>query len=171
MIASTRAMARAASILVVSAWVTGCGGPAVTSPEAETSTAQTAPPTVPEPSASSTSNVGAMKPAEPAPGLAEQELGKGIKSYEDGDYKSAARQLQAALNFGLSTPSDKVKAHKYLAFIHCVSSRIAACRDEFRKALAEDPQFALEPAEAGHPIWGPVFRNVKAAPAKSAPRK
>ncbi len=172
MIAPIKAMARTASILVALAWVTGCGGPAVKSPEADTSTTQTAPPGAPEPSASATSNVGAMtKPAEPALGLAEQELGKGIKSYEDGDYKNAARQLQASLNFGLSARADKVKAHKYLAFIHCVSSRLAACRDEFRKAFAEDPQFDLEPAEAGHPIWGPVFRTVKAEPAKPAARK
>jgi hypothetical protein len=172
MIASTTAMARTALILVALAWVTGCGGPATKSSEADSSTTQTASPIAPEPPASSTSSAdGANKPAEPALGLAEQELGKGLKSYDDGDYKSAARQLQASLNFGLSARADKVKAHKYLAFIHCVSSRVAACRGEFRKALAEDPQFVLEPAEAGHPIWGPAFRTVKAEPAKPAARK
>jgi hypothetical protein len=55
-----------------------------------------------------------------------------------------------------------VKAHKYLAFIHCVSDRAAACRDEFRKALAIDSKLNLTAAEAGHPTWGPVFRSVKA---------
>ena len=25
------------------------------------------------------------------------------------------------------------------------------------------PKFDLEPAEAGHPIWGPVWRSVKTA--------
>ena len=55
-----------------------------------------------------------------------------------------------------------MRAHKYLAFIDCVSERIPACRDEFRKALRIDPGMELSTAEAGHPIWGPVFYAVKA---------
>ena len=35
------------------------------------------------------------------------------------------------------------------------------CRDEFRRALAVDPALELAPAEAGHPVWGPIFRSVK----------
>ena len=96
-----------------------------------------------------------------APRKAEQDLSLGIRAYEDGDYKSAARLLQAALAQGLLLNSDKVSAHKYLAFIHCSQSREKLCRDEFRKALALDPTFELSPAEAGHPVWGPVFRSLK----------
>lgn len=93
---------------------------------------------------------------------ASQELSSGIASYENGSYKLAARQLQSALNLGLEKPAQRAEAHKYLAFMHCVGGRKASCRDEFRKALEADPAFVLTPAEAGHPIWGPVFRNVKA---------
>lgn len=113
----------------------------------------------------------------PAPSVAAskggQELDKGIRSYEDGEYKTAAKQLQAALDLGLDAPRDQAKAHKYLAFIACVSGRKKACRDEFGKALDADPKFDLEPAEAGHPIWGPVWRSVKterAAKAKAKPK-
>jgi Tfp pilus assembly protein PilF len=91
----------------------------------------------------------------------EPALRAGIQQYEEGRYAEAARQLQAAINQGLATP-DEVRAHKYLAFIHCVSDRVAACREEFRKALSLDPRLELSAAEAGHPIWGPVFRSVKA---------
>lgn len=91
----------------------------------------------------------------------EQDISTGVKKYEDGDYKEAARTLQNALDSGLGKP-DQVKAHKYLAFIHCVSGRERQCRDEFKKALDINPGFELEPAEAGHPTWGPVFRSVKA---------
>jgi hypothetical protein len=35
------------------------------------------------------------------------------------------------------------------------------CRDEFRKAFEIYPEFALSTAEDGHPIWGPVYRNVR----------
>jgi len=94
-------------------------------------------------------------------GKAEQELAAGIRQYEAHNYSEAARSLQASLDAGLSSKSDQVKAHKHLAFIHCVSARERQCRDEFRKALKIDPAFELEPAEAGHPNWGPVFRSVK----------
>lgn len=91
----------------------------------------------------------------------EPALAAGIRQYEDGNYAEASKQLQGALGQGLST-ADRVKAHKYLAFIACVTDRAATCRDEFRKALAIDPNMELAAAEAGHPVWGPVFRSVKA---------
>ncbi|HXM82901.1 MAG TPA: TssQ family T6SS-associated lipoprotein [Burkholderiales bacterium] len=96
---------------------------------------------------------------EPAKGQAA--LTTGLKQYEEGDYADSAKNLQGALDKGLGE-RDKVTAHKHLAFIHCISSRERQCRDEFRKALAVDPSMNLAPAEAGHPIWGPIFRAVKA---------
>jgi hypothetical protein len=99
-------------------------------------------------------------------GPAEQKLASGIKSYEDGDYKGSQAALQAALDMGLSGRADQVVARKYLAFMDCVSGREKQCREEFRRALEIDPSFDLKPAEAGHPLWGPVFRNVKEKPAK-----
>lgn len=95
-------------------------------------------------------------------GKGEQELERAVRSYEEGAHKNAARQFQAALDFGLDSKADRVTAHKYLAFIVCVSGREKSCRDEFRKALDADPGFELGPAEIGHPVWGTVFRSVKA---------
>ncbi len=106
-----------------------------------------------------------------APSKGEQALEMGVKSYEDGEYKTAAKQLQAALDLGLEAKRDQAKAHKYLAFINCVSGREKSCRGEFRKALDADPKFDLEPAEAGHPVWGPVLRSVKAERAAKAKAK
>ena len=88
-------------------------------------------------------------------------LEEGVQNYEEGNYRVAKRRLQFALEEGLSRP-DRVNAHKYLAFIACVSSRQLTCREEFAIALELDPNFELAPAEAGHPIWGPMFKNVKA---------
>lgn len=92
---------------------------------------------------------------------AEQALSDGVRQYEDGNYKEAQKTLQSALDQGLASKPDQVKAHKYLAFIHCVSNRERQCREEFRKALDLNSAFDLTPAEAGHPLWGPVFRSVK----------
>jgi Tfp pilus assembly protein PilF len=104
-------------------------------------------------------------PVEPAQAKvapnADPALQTALRLYEDGAYAESAKTLQAAIDQGLAA-KDRARAHKYLAFIHCASSREQLCRDEFRKALADDPALDLAPAEAGHPIWGPIFRAVKA---------
>jgi len=52
-------------------------------------------------------------------------------------------------------------AHKTLAFIYCTSGRKAECEAAFRAARVADPAFALNKAEAGHPVWGPVYEASK----------
>jgi Tfp pilus assembly protein PilF len=86
----------------------------------------------------------------------------GLQQFDDGEYTASAKSLQTAIDRGLPD-KERASAHKHLAFIHCVAKREQQCRDEFRKALAVDPTLTLEPAEAGHPIWGPVFRSLKAS--------
>lgn len=88
-------------------------------------------------------------------------LQSAVRLYEDGDYAESAKSLQAALEQEGLDAKERARAHKYLAFIHCASNREQLCREEFRKALNDDPSLALAPAEAGHPIWGPIFRSVK----------
>jgi Tfp pilus assembly protein PilF len=90
----------------------------------------------------------------------ETQLKQGIKDYEDGRLTEASANFQSALDAGLGS-DDQVSAHKYLAFINCVSKRERQCRAHFRTALELNPQFELSPAEAGHPMWGPVFRSAK----------
>ena len=135
----------------------GCATPPanqpVDSPKDATPLRRTKPEPVKEP---------APPPKVVLPSQGEQELDKGIKSYEDGEYKTAAKQLQTALDLGLDVKRDQATAHKYLAFIVCNSARDKSCRDEFKKALDADPKFELAPAEAGHPIWGPALKSVKA---------
>ncbi|MBV8032861.1 MAG: TssQ family T6SS-associated lipoprotein [Betaproteobacteria bacterium] len=96
-----------------------------------------------------------------SPSKGKAALDTGLKQYEEGDYADSAKSLAAALDLGL-TERESANAHKHLAFMHCAASRERLCRDEFRKALAADPALDLSPAEAGHPMWGPVFRAVKA---------
>lgn len=90
----------------------------------------------------------------------EPQLETGIRNYDEGRLAQAQGNFENALSAGLNT-GDQVTAHKYLAFIHCVSRRERQCRAHFRSALERDPAFDLKPAEAGHPMWGPVFRSVK----------
>src|SRR6266852_4052486 len=88
-------------------------------------------------------------------------LGTGLRQYEEGEYARSAKNLQGAIDRGLPN-KERANEHKHLAFIHCASNRERLCRDEFRRALALDPALDLAPAEAGHPLWGPVFRSLKA---------
>ena len=87
-------------------------------------------------------------------------LGVGLKQFNDGDYNASAKSLQVALDRGLQ-PKDRATAHKHLAFIYCANDRTSACREEFSKALAIEPGLELTAAEAGHPVWGPMFRALK----------
>lgn len=90
-------------------------------------------------------------------------LATALKQYDDGEYPEAARNIQAAIDLGL-TDRESTRAHKTLAFIHCASARERGCREEFSKALSIDPNLELTPAEAGHPVWGPIFASLKASP-------
>lgn len=110
----------------------------------------------------------APPPPPPAPvGLAElmerpaeRALVEGIRLYDNAQYPAAEAALQRALAEGLASPRDRASAHKLIAFITCTSAREAECEAAFRAARAADPAFELGRAEAGHPMWGPVYRRV-----------
>jgi Tfp pilus assembly protein PilF len=94
---------------------------------------------------------------------AERSLLDGLRAYEDGQYTAAEKALRQALAPSpagtLAHPRDRATAHKLLAFIQCTSNRTAECEAEFRAARQANPGFALSRAEAGHPLWGPVYRR------------
>jgi Tfp pilus assembly protein PilF len=91
---------------------------------------------------------------------AERALLQGLRAYEDANYADAQKELTRALSLGLASAKDRAVAHKHLAFIHCTSQRPVPCEEAFKQARAADPQFELSKAEAGHPMWGPVYRKV-----------
>jgi len=100
---------------------------------------------------------------------AQDSLALGLRQYQQGEYDSAQKNLSASLDYGLLSKTEQSTALKHRAFIHCISGRKQQCADDFRKALEIDPAFDLTAAEAGHPIWGPVYRNVRAQLAASVP--
>ncbi|SRR5581483_2131446 len=94
---------------------------------------------------------------------ANKDLAAGIRAYESGEYEDAERLLGRSLDEGLTFQRDEIAARKYLAFTYCVTNEERKCREQFRKVLELDPRFELDRSEAGHPIWGPVFRSTRAS--------
>ena len=88
---------------------------------------------------------------------AERALMGAMRAYDDADYPAVERQANEAMKLGLRSTRDIATAHKLRAFVYCTSNRLAACEAEFRAARAADPAFVLSKAEAGHPVWGPVY--------------
>ena len=92
---------------------------------------------------------------------AERALLAGLKAYDDAQYESADRLFREALAAGLASPRDRAEAHKRLAFLQCAAGRLGDCEAEFRLARQADRTFALDKSEAGHPVWGPVYKKLQ----------
>ena len=111
---------------------------------------------------------GCVQPSPPPLGLldvaarpAERALLAGLKAYDDAQYDSADRLFREALAAGLVSPRDRAEAHKRLAFIQCAAGRLGDCETEFKLARQADRTFALDKSEAGHPVWGPVYKKLQ----------
>jgi len=92
---------------------------------------------------------------------AERALLAGMKAYDDAQYDSADRLFREALAVGLVSPRDRAEAHKRLAFIQCAAGRLGECETEFKLARQADRTFALDKSEAGHPVWGPLYKKLQ----------
>jgi Tfp pilus assembly protein PilF len=99
---------------------------------------------------------------------AERALVNGLRAYEEGAFERAEQSFRTAVLQSLRDPRDAAVAHKYLAFIACAFNRIGECEQQFKRAFGADPRFLLTDAEIGHPIWGPVYRQVAQARADEA---
>jgi hypothetical protein len=97
-----------------------------------------------------------------APG--EAALAQGIKLYQAAQYGEAETQLKLSLQQGLMLGPDRAAAHRYLAFIYCTSKRESLCAAAFKAARQADPAFVLSKSEAGHPLWGKVYRKAVPTP-------
>lgn len=89
---------------------------------------------------------------------AQTSMSDGLKKYERGNFDEAVNHFLAGLDSGALTLPEQLIARKHMAFSHCLNGREVICKEEFEKTIALDQKFALSPAEAGHPIWGPVYR-------------
>lgn len=86
---------------------------------------------------------------------------KGLIAYGEGRFEGALADLTAAAASGRLKSADEVKARKHMAFIQCSTGREQQCREQFQAILKAEPKFDLAANEAGHPLWGPVWRSIK----------
>jgi Flp pilus assembly protein TadD len=110
----------------------------------------------------STITLPAAKAAEAAPVVKPEQLyAEGKDLYEKGDYKNAIRKLSMARDASEDTPGIRQNSLKLLAFSYCVTSQRPQCKAQFTSLLKLAPSFQLSRGEAGHPLWGPAFKEVK----------
>ncbi|ARP78326.1 TssQ family T6SS-associated lipoprotein [Bordetella genomosp. 6] len=98
-------------------------------------------------------------------GQAERELRQIRQSYSAGAYGDVIRQVAHADALAQAPQAMRIEAWKLQAFSYCVTDHQVLCEAGFRRILQADRTFMLEPNEAGHPQWGPVFERARAAPA------
>src|SRR5438045_1615610 len=58
---------------------------------------------------------------------AKESLAAGLRQYQAGAFDQAQSSLATSLDHGLLSKNEQSTARKYLAFIHCVAGRRAAC--------------------------------------------
>lgn len=94
---------------------------------------------------------------------ADQLLAEGINLYEQGDFKGAIRKLHSARDSADPGSAVQQTSLKYLAFSYCVNGQKSLCKAHFVSLLKVTPSFQLTRAEAGHPLWGPTFKDARAS--------
>jgi predicted small secreted protein len=111
----------------------------------------------------------AVEPAPVAPVAAkvkpEQLFAEGSDLYDKGDFKGAIRKLLIARDASDEAPMVKQNSLRLLAFSYCVTNQKPLCKAQFTSLLKLTPTFQLSRGEAGHPQWGPVFKEAKLAAA------
>ena len=93
-------------------------------------------------------------------------LADGVGLYDAGNFNGAIKRLLGAKEIwddstSADALSNKLAAHKYIAFSYCVTNRRTQCRKHFVDAIKLDAKFTLEPTEKTHPVWGPEFERAK----------
>lgn len=91
---------------------------------------------------------------------AQQALKEGLRLYQGGHYFMAEQQFLTP-DIWAGDQQIQVQALKHLAFSYCVTQRPSQCRFAFERAILIKPDFRLDSAEQGHPLWGPVFTEAR----------
>lgn len=95
----------------------------------------------------------------------ERRFAEALSKYNDGNYAESIKIFNEPI-FKRAWPELQVRSLKYLAFSYCVSNSASQCKKTFADIFKIDPNFDLNDAERGHPLWGPVFQQTKAESAK-----
>jgi len=94
---------------------------------------------------------------------AQDQLQQVRDAYNAGRYGDVIRQVATSGVLEQSTDAVHIESLKLQSFSYCLTNYRQLCEDGFRRILTIDPDFTLAPSEAGHPQWGPVFRQAKQA--------
>lgn len=99
------------------------------------------------------------KPVRPYTEAEQLLLNRFKTDFDAGQYKELIAQIKATHETKNGTADFRQEALKYQAFSECLSKMPRSCRATFRTLFSEDPSFALNIAEEGHPTWGPIYQS------------
>jgi hypothetical protein len=94
---------------------------------------------------------------------AQYQLQQVREAYDAGRYGEVIRTVSTSEDLNTAQAAVRIEALKLQAFSYCTSNYRQLCQDAFSRILAIDSSFDLTAAERGHPVWGPAFRDAKAA--------
>ncbi len=84
------------------------------------------------------------------------------ESFLSGQYDAVITQVDNTPSLTSGSVNLSTTALKYKAFSECLTQAKRSCASTFERILTLKPDFTLIPAEKSHPVWGPVFEEVKA---------
>lgn len=92
---------------------------------------------------------------------ARQALDDVRQQYLAGDYGGVIRTVATSDTLAKGPDDTRVEALKLQAYSYCLTQYTQLCEDGFVRILRIEPSFQLPPTEAGHPMWGPVFKRAQ----------
>ncbi|OZI63559.1 TssQ family T6SS-associated lipoprotein [Bordetella genomosp. 11] len=91
----------------------------------------------------------------------QQALAQVREQYLAGDYGGVIRTVATSETLAEAPDATRVEALKLQAYSYCLTQYTQLCQDGFVRILRIEPAFQLPSTEAGHPMWGPVFRHAQ----------
>ncbi|AOB33390.1 hypothetical protein AKI39_03940 [Bordetella sp. H567] len=92
---------------------------------------------------------------------ARQALDEVRQQYMAADYGGVIRTVATSETLTKAPDDTRVEALKLQAYSYCLTQYTQLCEDGFVRILRIEPSFQLPSNEAGHPMWGPVFKHAR----------
>jgi len=91
----------------------------------------------------------------------ERAMAQAREAYQAGRYADVAQQVGLSADLQTAPREMHIEALKLQAFSYCLLEDTRRCERSFSRLQARYPDYELSAAERQHPMWGPVYEQVK----------